>query len=82
MILLVYVDDIVLTCSKLEAIDEFKESLNKKFKLKDLGQLKYFLGLAMQELIKEFLLIKGSMLYAFVKNWIYGKQTSVNSYGC
>ena len=43
--LLVYVDDIVLTGASLTAINEIKQSLSAKFRLKDLGDLKLFLGL-------------------------------------
>ncbi|XP_022861718.1 uncharacterized protein LOC111382079 [Olea europaea var. sylvestris] len=43
--LLVYVDDILITgCNQLE-ITSFKSLLHSQFKLKDLGNLKYFLGL-------------------------------------
>ncbi|GJV18875.1 ribonuclease H-like domain-containing protein [Tanacetum coccineum] len=41
--LLVYVDDLVITGNNNEEIDNFKSFLNKKFKIKDLGELKYFL---------------------------------------
>ncbi|XP_062014075.1 uncharacterized mitochondrial protein AtMg00810-like [Rosa rugosa] len=43
--LLVYVDDVILAGSSLKAIIETKEFLSKQFKLKDLGQLRYFLGI-------------------------------------
>ena len=43
--LLVYVDDIVITSNDQENVDELKKFLNGCFKLKDLGNLKYFLGL-------------------------------------
>ncbi|KAF5471614.1 hypothetical protein F2P56_008393 [Juglans regia] len=43
--LLVYVDDILIASSDLEAMKSLKSLLNAKFKLKDLGSLKYFLGL-------------------------------------
>jgi hypothetical protein len=45
MALLVYVDDIVLASNDTHAITEFTNLLNSKFKLKDLGHLKFFLGL-------------------------------------
>ncbi|WVZ08825.1 hypothetical protein V8G54_022171 [Vigna mungo] len=44
-ILLVYVDDIVLAGDDILEIQTVKALLNAKFKIKDLGQLKYFLGL-------------------------------------
>jgi len=42
--LLVYVDDIILAGSDKEEIDWVKETLIKTFKIKNLGDLRYFLG--------------------------------------
>jgi len=42
--LLVYVDDIILAENDKEEIDRVKEALNKTLKIKDLGNLRYFLG--------------------------------------
>jgi len=41
--LLVYVDDIILPENDKEEIERVKEALNKTFKIKDLGDLRYFL---------------------------------------
>ena len=45
IVILVYVDDILVASNNLEAVLEFKQFLHDQFKLKDLGPLKYFLGL-------------------------------------
>lgn len=54
VIILVYVDDLLITGNNTPMISESKESLHKKFKLKDLGELKrkYIL-----ELVAEAVLI-------------------------
>lgn len=44
-IMLVYVDDMVLAGSDMKVIKQVKDCLNSKFQIKDLGHLKYFLGL-------------------------------------
>ncbi|KAJ0900510.1 putative RNA-directed DNA polymerase [Helianthus annuus] len=48
--LLVYVDDIVITGNSVCEIDSVKQKLRSKFLIKDLGELKYFLGI---EVIKQ-----------------------------
>ena len=44
VIILVYVDDMLVTGSSISAIEETKASLHAAFKIKDLGTLKFFLG--------------------------------------
>jgi hypothetical protein len=43
--LLVYVDDILIASNDMPSVNTLKDSLHAEFKLKDLGNLKYFLGL-------------------------------------
>lgn len=45
VIVLVYVDDILVTGNNLNQIIETKAALHKMFKIKYLGELKYFLGI-------------------------------------
>ena len=45
IIILVYVNDILIASNDVDALSSFKQFLDSKFKLKDLGTLKYFLGL-------------------------------------
>ncbi|GJU60538.1 ribonuclease H-like domain-containing protein [Tanacetum coccineum] len=43
--LLVYVDDIIITGNNVSKIDKFKVFLKSKFVIKNIGKLKYFLGI-------------------------------------
>ena len=45
MVLLVYVDDVLIACNDKKEVHHFKVLLDQKFKLKDLGDLRHFLGL-------------------------------------
>ena len=40
-----YVDDILIASNDIHAVEELKMFMNQEFKLKDLGNLKFFLGL-------------------------------------
>ncbi|WKA10965.1 hypothetical protein VitviT2T_028505 [Vitis vinifera] len=54
--LLVYVDDIIVASNNKIAANNLKNSLNKSFKLKDLGNLKYFLRLEVARSAKGILI--------------------------
>ena len=43
--LVVYDDDILIASNNVQVVEDLKTSLDQHFKLKDLGGLKYFLGL-------------------------------------
>lgn len=45
VIILVYIDDFLLTGSNIDMINWAKSLLNQQFKLKHLGELQYFLGI-------------------------------------
>lgn len=42
---LIYVDDVIIAENNLEKIQETKDCLDERFTIKDLGTLKYFLGI-------------------------------------
>ena len=44
-ILIVYVDDIVLTGDDIGEVERLKKVLATEFEVKDLGQMRYFLGM-------------------------------------
>ncbi|KAK1439791.1 hypothetical protein QVD17_05611 [Tagetes erecta] len=45
VVVLIYVDDVIITGNCFKKIQETKTCLDKKFSVKDLGPLKYFLGI-------------------------------------
>jgi hypothetical protein len=45
VVLVVYVDDIIVTGDNEEEIKQLKKKLSQEFEVKDLGQLRYFLGI-------------------------------------
>uniref|UniRef100_A0A2N9J2H1 Reverse transcriptase Ty1/copia-type domain-containing protein n=1 Tax=Fagus sylvatica TaxID=28930 RepID=A0A2N9J2H1_FAGSY len=49
MYVLIYVDDIIITCSKAMAIDDLLHQLSSDFAMKDLGKLNFFLGIEVLE---------------------------------
>ncbi|XP_060214071.1 uncharacterized mitochondrial protein AtMg00810-like [Lycium barbarum] len=53
LIVLVYVDDLLVTGSNHKLIEQVRKYLQTKFKMKDLGELKYFLGIELARSEKE-----------------------------
>ncbi|KAM2058558.1 hypothetical protein ACFX16_031124 [Malus domestica] len=47
LIVLIYVDDLIITGDNIEEIATLKSSIHQHFAIKDLGTLKYFLGIEM-----------------------------------
>ncbi|XP_070032557.1 uncharacterized mitochondrial protein AtMg00810-like [Nicotiana tomentosiformis] len=45
VVILVYVDDLLVTGSSLKLIKQVRKDLQERFKIKDLGKRKYFLGI-------------------------------------
>ena len=49
---MVYVDDVLIASNDKQQVDQFKVLLDQKFKLKDVGELRYFLGLEVAGIAK------------------------------
>ena len=45
LIVLVYIDDLLITCDKEQLVEEFKASINDKFEINELGLIIYFLDM-------------------------------------
>lgn len=47
--LLIYVDDIIIVSKTITLIDEVKKQLNNEFEVRDLGEVKYYLGIQVEK---------------------------------
>ena len=65
IILVVYVDDLILTVSDSKLLNHVKISLKKKFEMTDLGFLHYFLGLQVLQTNEGIFFPSLSMLVTF-----------------
>ena len=45
VMLIVYIDDIILTGDDIDGLEKLKRALANEFEVKDLGFLRYFLGM-------------------------------------
>jgi hypothetical protein len=57
-ILALYVDDIIITGDDTFGMSQLKQKLNKEFEVKDLGQLRYFLGIEIARSPKGIVLLQ------------------------
>jgi len=60
-ILIVYVNDIIVTWNDNSEMNNLKEMLANEFEIKNLGNLRYFLGMEVVRLKREFQSLKGSI---------------------
>lgn len=64
IVILVYVDNLLMTTNSSKMIQEAKDTLHQNLKMKDLGSLMYFfLGVVVLNSKRGYCWIKGSMLY-------------------
>lgn len=49
LIIGVYVDDLLVTGTSVSVIEEFKDQMNKRFEMSDLGKLAYYLGIEVNQ---------------------------------
>ena len=63
--LLIYVDDILITGNDVNAILTLKQFLHSRFRIKDLGNLKYFLGIEVSRSKKGISISQKNILWKF-----------------
>lgn len=58
VVVLVYVDDLMITGSNHQLLSSTRQDIQMKFKRKDLGELKFFLGIEFSRSSKGILMIQ------------------------
>ena len=64
-VILVYVDDIILVGTCLKEFDSLKQALHNAFRIKNLGELKFFLGLEVARSSKGISLCQASIVWNY-----------------
>ncbi|KAL6320644.1 hypothetical protein AAG906_008644 [Vitis piasezkii] len=72
--LLIYVDDILITGNDVNAIVALKQFLHSHFRIKDLGDLKYFLGIVVSRSKKGISISTKIYFGNFKRWWILGAK--------
>ncbi|XP_065631773.1 uncharacterized mitochondrial protein AtMg00810-like [Quercus suber] len=62
ILLLLYVDDMIITGDDFSDIQELKDFLNQQFEMKNLGYLSYFLGLEITHSIDRFYITQANKI--------------------
>ncbi|WKA04900.1 hypothetical protein VitviT2T_022897 [Vitis vinifera] len=66
ILLLLYVDDMIITGDDLSGIQELKDFLSQQFEMKDLGHLSYFLGLEITHSTDGLYITQANLVYLTV----------------
>jgi hypothetical protein len=62
LIVLVYIDDLLITCEKEQLVEEFKANIKDKFEMNELGSMMYFLGMEVSQSIYGYFYVKRGSL--------------------
>ena len=67
--MLIYVDDLLITGNDLQLIKESQNILQQNFKIKDLGELRYFLGIKFLRSNKGILMTQRKYILELILEW-------------
>jgi len=77
--LLLYVDDFLLVCDSLSWLEELKMKLTEKFRMRDLGEAKYFLGIKIDRTENSMFLSQRSYTEMVLTRFGMSECVSVNT---
>jgi hypothetical protein len=77
----VYVDDVIITGDDEAETMKLKGCLSKEFEFKDLGKLKYFLGIEVARFQRELLCLKENIpwIFSVIWTWLDARQIQLPS---
>jgi len=81
VVIIIYVDDLIITRDSDVDIFDLKKLLKQKFEMKDLGELRYFLGIKDPIPQRNMVTTKAICFEQIVRIWDDGLQTHFNSIG-
>jgi hypothetical protein len=67
LIVLVYRDDLLITCDKEQLVEEFKANIKNKFEMNELGLMTYFLGREVSQSIYGYFFMSKEVLFEAIK---------------
>ena len=76
VVILIYVDDLIIGGDSVDEIRKLKKNLEMQFHMKDLGELKYFLGIEMIRSESGIYMLQNNMLQLCSRNMECLMQTS------
>ena len=71
ILLLLYVNDMIITGDDLSGIQELKDFLNQQFEMKDLRHLRYFLGLEITHSTYGLYITQTKYVSKLVSSWTH-----------
>jgi hypothetical protein len=78
-IVLVYIDDLLITSDKEQLVEEFKGNMKDKFEMNELGLLTYFLGMEITQSIYDYFLCQKMFTLKLLNKFVMENCKLVNT---
>ena len=75
----IYVDDLILMCEDMQVVDQLKNALNSRFRMRDLGKLNNFLGVKITESEEGILISQETFVNSLLHKFRLNDANSVST---